>query len=186
MIEISETAATQQRNFERVEVTPRDGRKARIPGEGRIPLGTADNIKTTPKPPAIGKKLVTPTSSTPGTGEYLICTIANDLSDRVCLLEAIAAHRHGHANYIVRGKAEIHSLQLEEGPDEQSRSDEKDEGERYFSMTRAMVCPCPGPITSVRRISMSRVLCRMSPASGGLSTRMTMGRHCFNILTICS
>ena len=41
--------------------------------------------------------------------------------------------------------------------------------------------PMGGPITNVRRISMSRVPCRISPASGGLfdttcasSTRMTM------------
>jgi hypothetical protein len=61
----------------------------------------------------------------------------------------------------------------------------------------AMVCPCADPITRVRRMSMSSVPCKISPASGGRfsttrlpstrmtmqanihSTRMTMGRIIF-------
>src|SRR5258708_38711863 len=63
-------------------------------------------------------------------------------------------------------------------------------------MAWVMVCPWAGPITSVRRINISRVPWRMSPASGGLfmamrslhsnaygkawhSNRMAMGRDLF-------
>ena len=100
------------------------------PVKGESPFARPTTSKAMPKPPAMGRQLVTLTSTTPGHCEQTVRAAAHDLSHGCRGLEAIAADGHGHAHHVARGKPGLDGLQFEEGPDEQGRPDYEHEGER--------------------------------------------------------
>src|SRR5271170_2473482 len=133
IILLGKSAATQQRNFERIEVAPGDGVEACSAGERRVSPGTANHVKDHAETACHRQTIGNANINDFGNCEHTIRTVADHLSNRRCLLEAVATDRHGHADHVVHFKAGVNCLQLEERTDKQGCPDHEHKGECHLA-----------------------------------------------------